>query len=508
MTPLLAANFVTTLNTSSPNIEPGQEFIVTIAVSNAVRLEALEGSLQFDTSRMSLVASEFVFNGHNIAIGSRLVARFNTVRNGSFVVAQVRFRARSGFSIGESTTIAFTSIMGSDGTTDFASTNASTTVTMVAPRSSNNFLASLSLSTGNIPFDRNRTSYSVDVDHAISNITIGATLEDNNATITGLGTFPLNIYENEFTLTVTAENGSRRTISITIRRKDAQGNPSFRSGSTDLTSLTVSACQLHFVNAIDIYQCEVRNDINVTTIDIVPSETTQRIQAPREINLKPGDNSIDIIVTASNETVRRITITITRRTDVFFVPLHDALSTLTRITTPILGVQLDSTTMVPATLLNEALRLGKQLVVTYREASLLITPIALADNDVFIAFRHASDEDLARFNYARGQFVGLNAPLPPFLAGSWWIDATLQAFQLHVYAIDDPTTPLRIASTHGVIEVSDLTQALFITPATPVSPQPLTLILVAIAAMIGLVVGAGIMGFILLKGKQISTLRR
>ena len=97
-TPLFATNFLTTLTTPTSNIEPGQEFVVNFTVSNATRLETLEGALQFDTSKISLVQSEYVFNGHNIAIGSRLVVRFNAVRSGSFVAAQVRFRARTALS--------------------------------------------------------------------------------------------------------------------------------------------------------------------------------------------------------------------------------------------------------------------------------------------------------------------------------------------------------------------------------------------------------------------------
>lgn len=507
-TPLFATNFLTTLTTPTSNIEPGQEFVVNFTVSNATRLETLEGALQFDTSKISLVQSEYVFNGHNIAIGSRLVVRFNAVRSGSFVAAQVRFRARTGFNIGDSTTITFSGIMGSDGTTDFTSPNANTTLTMVAPRSDNNYLASLSLSTGELAFARARTSYSIDVDNNVTSITIGATLEDNNATITGLGTFPLQIYENEFVLVIRAENGSRRSVSITIRRRDEQGNPSFRSNSTDLTSLKVSACYLDFVNTIDAYRCDVRNDVNTTSLFIVASEPTQQIQAPNQVNLQEGENIIDIEVRAANDDIRRITITINRRTDVFFVPVQDAMRTLTQISTLILGVQLDDTARVPATLLNEALRLGKRLVVTYRDATILLTPLSQTENDVIIPFRHATAEDLSRFNYARGQFVGLTAPLPTFVAGSWWIHPSLHGYDLYVYAIDDPSMPLDSVDVNASLEVEDLTQALFITPAVPSSPPTIMLLLPALTALIGLLAGVLTMGLIMKRRNGIHMKKR
>ena len=495
LTPLFASNFTSTLRSDSTTIEPGQEFVVSVNISGANRLEAFEGNFSFDSSRLQLVRSELLISGQ-LEIGTRLVARFNSSRSGTFTAARITFRARAAFNVGDSTTISFTSVMGSDGTSDFSGTNSSTTITMVPARSSNNFLSSLTLSAGTLNFSRNTTSYTVDVDNVVSSITINATTEDARASISGLGTFPLNVYENTFNLVITAENGSRRTITLTIRRRDEQGNPVFLSSSTDINSLSLSACEISFTNALDRFVCEVRNDVNQTNVVVTRGDSTQRIEAPTQVSLNDGVNVIEVRIIAQNNDVRIITIEVTRRNDIFFVPLSRALVTLEQISNPILGVVLIESTTIPANVLNEVKRLGKKILVSYKDSLILLAPTSPQNEDLTLAFREFTTSELARFNFAIGQFVGLSVPLPSSIIGSWWIREDLQQFELNVFALDDPATPLRLASNNGVIEVSDVTQPLFITPASFSSSDSLMLILPALTALAGLLIGAILMALV------------
>jgi hypothetical protein len=489
LNPIFANNFTTSLRPNPITIEPSEEFVVNVNVANMNGIVAIEGNFNYDSTKLQLVQSEFEYNGFDVAIGTRLVVDFKTPRSGSFTAAQVRFRPRAGFSVGQSTTITFTSVSGSNGTTDFNGTNSSTTVTMTPAKSSNNFLSSLSLSSGTLNFSKAVTSYVVDVENNVSNITISGTVEDPKSRVTGLGTFPLNIYENNFNVVVTAENGSRRTYSINVRRKDEQGNPIFVSGSTDINNIILSACTLEFSNSLDAYSCEVRNDVNQTSLEVLSSDTTQKLEYLNQITLLEGGNTIEVRVIAENNDVRTITIEITRLSDIFYVPVSEALTALSSISISTLGISLEEAERVPSSLLNEAYRLGKTLLINKDNALILITSTQELNQDVFIDFRTFTSDDLVRFNFALGQFVGLNTPLPQGIQGAWYINDDLRAYELNIFDINDPSTPLRLASIDGIIEVSDLTQALFITPASVSNTTSLPWLWIGAGGGAGLLLG-------------------
>jgi hypothetical protein len=487
--PIFANNFTTSIRPNPITIEPSEDFVVNVNVANMNGIVAIQGTFTYDSTKLQLVQSEFEYNGFDVAIGTQLVVDFKTPRNGSFTAAQIRFRPRAGFSVGQSTTISFTSVSGSNGTTDFNGTNSSTTVTMIPARSSNNFLSSLSLSSGTLNFSKAVNSYVVDVENNVSSITISGTVEDPKSSVSGLGTFPLSIYENNFNVVVTAENGSRRTYSINVRRKDAQGNPIFVSGSTDISNITLSACALEFSNSLDFYSCEVRNDVNQTSLNVSSSDATQRLEYLNQISLLEGGNTIEIRVIAENNDVRTITIEITRLSEIFYVPVSEALISLTSISLPTLGIEIQADELIPSSLLNEAYRLGKTLLIRQDNALILIATTQNIDQDVFIDFKTFTSNDLARFNFALGQFVGLNTPLPQGIQGAWYINDELRGYQLNIYAANDPSTPLRLASSDGIIEVSDLTQALFITPATVSSTASLPWLWIGVGSGGGLLLG-------------------
>lgn len=131
LTPVLANNFSTTLRPNPITIEPGQEFTVNVNVSNMNAMFTTEGNFSYDSTKLQLVQNEFVFNGHDVAVGTRLVVNFKTAKSGNFTATQLRFRPRSGFNVGESTVITYSDVSGSNGTIDFTGSASSTTVTMV-----------------------------------------------------------------------------------------------------------------------------------------------------------------------------------------------------------------------------------------------------------------------------------------------------------------------------------------------------------------------------------------
>ena len=93
------------------------------------------------------------------------------------------------------------------------------------------------------------------------------------------------------------------------------------------------------------------------------------------------------------------------------------------------------------------------------------------------------------FNYPIGQSVGLSSPLPEGIRGSWWIEPSLLSYDLKVYDINDPKTPLRLAVIDGILEVDDLTLSLFITPATLKSESAINWPVIISAGLVGVIIG-------------------
>ena len=195
---------------------------------------------------------------------------------------------------------------------------------------------------------------------------------------------------------------------------------------------------------------------------------------------------------AENGNVRIITLVVERSDDVFFVSQEQALKSLENISIPILGINIQEGEVVFADVLTQAFRLNKKLLIQNNETSILLTPQQVFTEDIQLFFQPISETFYQRFNYAQGQFVGLSEPLPSGVSGAWYIHPSLQSLSLNIYDVNDPSTPLRLASQDGIIEDVDLTQALFITPATlhQANGSWIWLILSGVG---GMLIGIGIM---------------
>lgn len=85
-------------------------------------------------------------------------------------------------------------------------------------KSSEKNLSSLSVSEGTLSpkFSSGTTSYKVDLTSETESLTISAKAKDSKAKVSGTGKKELKIGENNFTVTVTAEDGSKKTYTISV----------------------------------------------------------------------------------------------------------------------------------------------------------------------------------------------------------------------------------------------------------------------------------------------------
>lgn len=90
-------------------------------------------------------------------------------------------------------------------------------------RSSNNSLASLTISEGTLSpaFDSSVTGYSVNLTAKTTSIKVAATPSDTKATIAGAGDIAVQPGVNTINVVVTAENGSKKTYTITANVDEA-----------------------------------------------------------------------------------------------------------------------------------------------------------------------------------------------------------------------------------------------------------------------------------------------
>ncbi len=172
--------------------------------------------------------------------------------------------------------------------------------------STNNNLASLSLSGITIKFDKNTTSYDVKSD--ATSTTITATAEDNKAKVAGAGNKTINYGNNKFDVVVTSESGATKVYTINVYREDK------RSKVNTLKTLKIGGKD-YDVNVLN----HTINVDNKTTKMVISSTLTDTKTSKyvgdfgnKTVNLGEGNNVHQIKVQAENGDIRTYTITIIR----------------------------------------------------------------------------------------------------------------------------------------------------------------------------------------------------
>ncbi len=277
-------------------ISTGGTVQVSIGITSDIKLAAIQASIEYDTSKLSLISSSGD-SRYNFSAGTNSFLLDSSCSGdacptGSFNIVTLTFQATSSFLPGETSSINLISVSGSDGVVSQSGGSGSVTVSISRVLSSNNDLSSLSVDGTNI---LTTSSYSTNN----SSVNITALASDTSATISGTGTKNLDYGNNSFTISVTAENGSKRNYPITITRNDT------RSSNTNLSSLTVEGTSVLDTLAFSTDSASVT--INATTAD-----TKSIVTGIGTKTLSYGINSFDINVKAENGTTKSYSLKITR----------------------------------------------------------------------------------------------------------------------------------------------------------------------------------------------------
>ena len=183
-------------------------------------------------------------------------------------------------------------------------------------RSGDAALKALSLSAGTLSpaFNAATTSYTASVANTVSEVTVTATANDDNASVAQSPANPvaLRVGTNRITVTVTAEDGTTGNYTVRVTR-DAPGV----SSNADLGALSLSEGALSpaFDPAMLTYTASVGNDVDEVTVTASPNHGSAKVvQSPvNPVTLVEGANPITLTVTAEDATTTKTyTVTVTR----------------------------------------------------------------------------------------------------------------------------------------------------------------------------------------------------
>lgn len=184
-------------------------------------------------------------------------------------------------------------------------------VTREDDRSSNNYLKSLNVSSGDFEFNKKTQNYSFTVQNEVTSIKVLAVAEDEKSTISGAKTYNLKEGLNKINIVVTAENKQTRTYTLQITRIVKNIN---KEVNNKLESLEILNYQINFDPETTIYNLTIENE---SSLDIIPKvqDSTSSVVINGNENLKDG-SVIKLVVTAVDGSTKEYIINISKNEEI------------------------------------------------------------------------------------------------------------------------------------------------------------------------------------------------
>lgn len=277
------------------------------------------GTLSYDSSQVTLsgttqkIGSPWAveFNGNNF------VAYDNNLSNpikGNKTLFTVTFKVKS-VAAGTNIKISYTSVTASDGSADANVGTVTYSKTVAAPLATENNLASLTVSNATISpaFSAGTTSYTANVPFEVSKLNVSATAADGKAKVSVNSPNLTPNGTTKVTVTVTAENGAKKTYTISVKRAQ---DPNYKaSDNNKLSGISVDGFLLSPAFNTDTTQYVVWLPYEATSIKIGGSAADGKASVAVEggENLAAGqDNPVKVICTAENGDKKTYTVIVKR----------------------------------------------------------------------------------------------------------------------------------------------------------------------------------------------------
>ena len=317
-----AASATATL-TGPGTVRAGDTITVVFSLNSADGLMGASGTVRYDASKLTLskttkrIGGDWTVTFNQSAGAVQFVANDATQSspiNKNTALFEMQFRVGN-VSAGEKLSITASGVEVSSGTLIGVGDTAYT-VTIAEPLSTNNSLASLTVSNATISpaFNASTTSYTADVPFSVSKLDVKATAADSKAkvnisspTLTPDGT-------TNVTITVTAENGAKKTYAIKVHREQ---DPNYvASGDNDLSGITVDGFLLSPVFSADVTEYVVWLPYETESVKISgkAADGKASVQVVGGDQLAAGqDNPVQVICTAENGEKKTYTVVVSVR---------------------------------------------------------------------------------------------------------------------------------------------------------------------------------------------------
>lgn len=207
LTNVQAASF--SVGASKSSVAPGGTFSVSVSVKGA-------GQFSVSASNGSVSSSSLWVDGSGNVTVTAGQSGSTTVTVTAVDVTGSDESAVTG-SKSVSVSIKSSSSGGNSGNSS-GNSGGATTTPKTDDRSKENNLSSLNVSTGTLSpeFSASKTTYKVELTSDVQKITVNAKAKDSKAKVSGTGEHELKVGENNISIVVTAENGSKKTYTISV----------------------------------------------------------------------------------------------------------------------------------------------------------------------------------------------------------------------------------------------------------------------------------------------------
>ena len=286
---------------------------------NGSNLSGASGTLSYDSSQLQLTGTKQViaapwaveFNGNNmVAYDNNLSSPINGGKN----LFTLSFKVKN-VAAGTKITVSYTDVKASDGSADANVGTVSYSATVAAPLSTNNALASLTVSNATISpaFNANTTSYTANVPFSVSKLDVQASAADGKAKVSINSPNLTPDGTTNVTVTVTAESGAKKTYTIKVHREK---DPNYvASGNNSLAGITVEGFLLSPVFSADVTEYVVWLPYETTSVKVKGKAADGKASVGvvgGEALAAGQDNPVKVVCTAENGEKKEYTVIVKR----------------------------------------------------------------------------------------------------------------------------------------------------------------------------------------------------
>ena len=286
---------------------------------NGSGIYGASGTLSYDSSQVTMTGTSqkigspwaVEFNGNNfVAYDNNLSSPIN----GNKTLFTVTFKVKS-VAAGTNIKISYTGVTASDGNADANVGTVTYSTTIAAPLSTDNNLASLTVSNATISpaFSAGTTNYSASVPFEVSKLNVSATAADGKAKVSVNSPNLTPNGTTDVTITVTAENGAKKTYTISVKRAQ---DPNYKpSDNNNLSGIAVEGFLLSPVFSAENQQYVIwlPYETENVTISGTAADSKASVTVEGGTGLKAGqDNPVKIICTAENGDKKEYTVIVKR----------------------------------------------------------------------------------------------------------------------------------------------------------------------------------------------------